>query len=270
MMIPVNVVGGAAARELRQENRRLRRKNRKGRRIDRLEEKQDRLRAERRDVKKARKGRRKPAGREAKPSRASSPAPSPSRQPPMRGPRGPGLPGPLARRRTWDEEAPGPAPEAPVEEEIEEEEPDSWEEDEEVGDLRAGARKVKDRLRAALPSRMGEPLAVGDLEVRAPRGERGLVIPLGPNVFLMSAWPDELVAEQGVPALANASIELARQAMGPAPARVGDAVGVLGPLAVMLAKKAIEIRAAKKLQEASAPASPAAAVAGCRCQRGAR
>ena len=148
------------------------------------------------------------------------------------------------------------------------------EEDEGVGDLRARGRavvdKARDKARSLTPNRMGKALKVGELEVRAPRGERGLVFPLGPNVYLVSHWPDQLVAEQGVQTLGAATLTLARQALAPR-SGVGDEVGILGPLAVVLAKKAIEIRAANKAKEeakaAQTLAAPASAVAGCGCQR---
>ena len=73
MRIPVNVVGGAAARELRRENRKLRRSGRQKRKVNRLEDRQEDLRAKNRQAKPAFEILRRGTSRSERP-RAAEPA----------------------------------------------------------------------------------------------------------------------------------------------------------------------------------------------------
>lgn len=265
--ITVEVAGN---REIRQENRKLRRKLRKRRRNERLNRRQDRLQNKLKDDSpRGRRAARRQGGRAT-----PEPAPSPRHTRPQRPPRRASEP------ETWDE----PAEEveeveevedepvrprrrlfrrAPVEdEELEDESLEDEEfEDEEFGGLPAkGARVDLASIQNGLP--IQGSLKVGKLRVLAPRGERGLVLPLGSNVYLVSHWPQADMKAHGTQTLGQVMLEVAKARLL-ASAKVGDEVGIL-PLALLLLKQRQNVQAAQQLQ----PPAPVPTVAGaCNCQR---
>lgn len=265
-MITVSVAGN---REIRQENRKLHRKLRRKRRNERLNRRQDRLQRKLKDSTDSPRG--KGAARRERGRAAPAPAPSPRHiRPPRRS---------AEEAEAWDEEVEEveqPRPrrrplrrfreEAPEEapEELDEELDEGLDEelDEEVGALPSkGARLNLSSLEHGLP--VQNSLKVGRLRVVAPIGDRGLVLPLGGNTYLVSHWPRAQVQAHGTQALGRVMLEMARAKL--AGAQVGgDEVGVL-PLALMILRQR---QLAQQAQPPAQPVQPAIAVAGtCACQR---
>lgn len=260
-MITVSVAGN---REIRQENRKLRRKLRRKRRNERLSRRQDRLQRKLKDSNDSPRG--KGAARRERGRAAPAPAPSPRHiRPPRRS---------AEEAEAWDEEVEEVEEveqprlrrrlfrRAPVEHEDEEIFEYEEDDEEEVGALPGkGARLNLSSLEHGLP--IQNSLKVGRLRVMAPMGDRGLVLPLGGNTYLVSHWPRAQVQAHGTQALGRVMLEVARAKL--AGAQVGgDEVGVL-PLALMILRQR---QLAQQAQPPAQPVQPAIAVAGtCACQR---